>query len=101
MYVAFPLPACDPVALGSVAVPSSLNGPGMVTVINGVVNYNGVTPGSTALLVCNNGYTTGEDSNDRVCMSDGNWSGGTQTCVLPIAPCIAMNQCKFLSTPHF
>ena len=53
----------------------------MVTVISGVVNYNDVTLGSTAQLVCNNGYTPGEDSGDRVCMSDGNWSGGTQTCV--------------------
>ena len=49
--------------------------------MNGVVNYNGVTPGSTALLVCNTGYTPGEDSNERMCMSDGSWSGGTQTCV--------------------
>ena len=79
----------------------------MVTVINGVVNYNGVTPGSTAQLVCNNGYTPGEDSNDRMCLSDGNWSEGTQTCVLPIAPCKAIlfkdDNCRlrFLSTPHF
>ena len=79
----------------------------MVTVMNGVVNYNGVTPGSTAQLVCNNGYTPGEDSNDRTCMSDGNWSGGTQTCVLPIAPCKAIRinddyrRLRFLSTPHF
>ena len=48
--------------------------------MNGVVNYNGVTPGSTAQLVCNNGYAPGGDSNHRMCMSDGNWSGGTQTC---------------------
>ena len=48
--------------------------------MNGVVNYNGVTPGSTAQLVCNNGYA-GEDSSKRACLSDGNWSGGTQTCV--------------------
>ena len=74
-------PACDPVALGGVSVPSSLSGPGMVTVMNGVVNYNGIIPGRTAQLVCNNGYTPGEDSNDRTCMSDGSWSGGTQTCV--------------------
>ena len=74
MYVAFPLPACDPVALGG--VPSSMNGPGMVTVMNGVVNYNGVTPGYTAQLVCNNGYTLGVDSSDRMCMNDGNWSRG-------------------------
>ena len=51
----------------------------MVTIINGVLQC--VTLGSTAQLVCNNGYTPGEDSNDRMCMSDGNWSGGTQTCV--------------------
>ena len=49
--------------------------------MNGVVNYNGVTPGSTAQLVCNNGYTPGEDSGDRACLCDGNWSGGTQICV--------------------
>ena len=75
----------------------------MVTVPNGTVNYEGLTPGFTAQLVCNNGYTPGVDSNDRMCMSDGSWSGGTQTCVLPIniAPCKAMNQCRFLSTPHF
>ena len=79
MYVVFPLPACDPVALGG--VPSSLNGPGTVTVMNGVVNYNGVIPGSTAQLVCNNGYTPEEDSGDRTCISDGNWNEGTQTCV--------------------
>ena len=48
--------------------------------MNGVVNYNGVTPGSTTQLVCNNGYAPGGDSNHRMCMSDGNWSGGTQTC---------------------
>ena len=47
---------------------SSLNGPGMVTVMNGVVNYNGVTPGSTAQLVCNNGYIPGKDSEDRMSM---------------------------------
>ena len=61
--------------------------------MNGVVNYNSVTPGSTAQLVCNNGYTPGEDSNDRMCMSDGSWSRGTQsTCVLPIVTCKDMNQ---------
>ena len=53
----------------------------MVTVMNGVVNYTGVAPGSTAQLVCNHSYTPGEDSYERTCINDGNWSGGTQTCV--------------------
>ena len=60
--------------------PSSLDGPGMVNIMNGVVNYDGVTPDSTAQLVCADDHTGGV-STDRVCMSDGNWSGETQTCV--------------------
>ena len=39
-----------------------------------------VTLGSTAQLVCNNGYAERDYSN-RACLSDGNWSGGIQTCV--------------------
>ena len=50
--------------------------------MNGVVNYDGVTTDSTAQLVCSNGYIPGEDSGDRMCLSDGNWSVGTQTCVV-------------------
>ena len=55
----------------------------MVTIMNGVVNYDGVTPDSTAQLMCDDGYVPGGDSGDRVCMSDGNWSGVTQTCTVP------------------
>ena len=71
------------------AVPSSMNGPGMVTVMNGVVNYNGVIPGSTAQLVCNNGYTP---RGWYSCLCDGNWSRGTQTCVqVPMSEIITID----------
>ena len=32
--------------------------------------------------MCNNGYAyAGGDYSNRACLSDGNWSGRTQTCV--------------------
>ena len=53
----------------------------MVTVPNGTVNYEGLTPGFTAQLMCDDGFGPGRDSSDRMCMSDGMWSDGNQICV--------------------
>ena len=52
-----------------------------VATANGVIVYNGLTAGSTAFLVCNDGYAPGSDSRNRVCMRDGSWSGSIQICV--------------------
>ena len=47
---------------------------------NGVIVYDGLTSGSTARLVCNNGYTASKESRDRLCLNQGIWSGETQVC---------------------
>ena len=58
-----------------------MTGSGVVTIQNGTVNYDGVTTGSTARLICNDGFVPGGDSRNRMCMSDGTWSSGNQICV--------------------
>ena len=72
--------ACDPAQLGE--SPTSFNGSGTIVVSNGIVQYNGVAVGSTAVLICNKGYTSKLDSGNRTCNSDGNWSGSPQICDL-------------------
>ena len=48
---------------------------------NGEIVYNGVTPGSTAHLVCDKGYVASQETRDRVCLCNGVWSGSeTQVC---------------------
>ena len=69
---------CDPNVLGS--QPSSLSAAGSVTVNNGVVDYDGVLPGSMAHLVCNEGFTASIETRDRICLCNGSWSGKIQVC---------------------
>ena len=69
---------CDPGVLGSNS--SSQQSTRTVTVSNGVVVYDGLTPGSTAHLVCNVGYTASEATRDRICLNNSAWSGQTQIC---------------------
>ena len=45
------------------------------------MKYEGLTPGFTAQLMCDDGFGPGRDSSDRMCMSDGMWSDGNQICV--------------------
>ena len=47
---------------------------------NGEIVYDGVTPGSTAHLMCANGYAASEETRDRICLYVGLWSGRTQIC---------------------
>ena len=47
---------------------------------NGKIVYDGVTPGSTAHLVCAKGYAASEETRDRICLCNGLWSGKTQIC---------------------
>ena len=49
---------------------------------NGVIVYDGVTPGSTAHLVCAKGYVAGKETRDRICLCKGVWSGRMQICEL-------------------
>ena len=78
--------ACDSAELGG--SPSSMSSSGTADTSNGRVIYNGVVVGSVANLICNDGYIPKEiDSSNRSCMSNGKWSGSTQTC-------IALSQCK-------
>ena len=51
-----------------------------MSVNNGEIVYDGVTPGSTAHLVCDKGYAASEETRDRVCLCNGVWSGKTQIC---------------------
>ena len=69
---------CDPKVLGS--NPSSQQSAGSVSVNNGEIVYDGVTPGSTAHLVCNKGYAASEETRDRTCLCNGVWSGNAQIC---------------------
>ena len=47
---------------------------------NGVIVYDGLTPGSSAHLMCNEGYTTSEVTRDRICLNSGVWSDRMQIC---------------------
>ncbi len=69
---------CNPEELGS--DPTSTNSSGKVTILSGRVEYDGVTPGSIATLMCNREYEPATGSSNRTCMNDGNWSGDQQSC---------------------
>ena len=71
-------PQCDPNVLGS--RPSSLSSAGSLTVNNGVIDYNGVLPGSMAHLVCDEGFTASVETRDRTCLCNSSWSGKIQVC---------------------
>ena len=75
-FLVFHTSECDPGALGS--NPSSQQSAGSVTVNNGEIVYDGLTPGSTAYLVCNEGYTASEATRDRICLNSGARSEKTQ-----------------------
>ncbi len=45
-----------------------------------MVTYTSLTPGSIATLICDPGYTVGNEQN-RTCLSDGHWSDETLECV--------------------
>ncbi len=51
----------------------------MVNVSNGLIHYNGVSPGSVATLNCSDGYTADSLLN-RTCMFGGRWSNGALEC---------------------
>lgn len=47
----------------------------------GVICFNGITVGSTAVYICDNGFIlVGNEA--RVCQSNGSWNGRTPQCVL-------------------
>ena len=45
-----------------------------------MIVYDGVMPGSTARLMCDEGYTASEETCNRICLCNGVWSEGTQIC---------------------
>ena len=46
----------------------------------GVICYNGITVGSTAVYICDNGFVlVGNEA--RVCQSNGSWNGRTPQCI--------------------
>ena len=46
----------------------------------GVICYNGVTAGSTAIYICDDGFVlVGNEA--RVCQSDGSWNDRTPQCI--------------------
>ena len=47
-----------------------------------VAYYNDITPGSIACFVCDqdSGYTLNTTTSERVCQSDGTWSGSPTVC---------------------
>ena len=49
-----------------------------VSILEGVVCYNGTTAESTAVYICNN-ITQGNEVT-RVCQSDGTWNGTISSC---------------------
>ncbi len=53
----------------------------MVNVSNGLIHYNGVSPGSVATLNCSNEYTADSLLN-RTCLFDGWWSDEALECVM-------------------
>ncbi len=67
---------CDPRDLGT--NPSSSNG--FVSVPNGLVTYENLTPGSVATVLCDQGYTVSSEYN-RTCLRDGHWSEDTLDCM--------------------
>ena len=61
--------------------PTFSNSSGTITIPNGAVTYNGVTFGSTAQLTCDSGYEPAAGASNRMCLNDGSWSQGIQSCV--------------------
>ena len=49
-----------------------------VSILDGVVCYNGTTEGSMAVYICNN--ITQPNEVIRVCQSDGTWNGSISSC---------------------
>ena len=49
-----------------------------VSILDGVVCYNGTTAESTAVYICNN--ITQRNEVTRVCQSDGTWNGTISSC---------------------
>ena len=82
-------PSCHNGSIGSVGL--------MDTTLNTatVAYYNGTTPGSTACFVCDesSGHALNTTTIERVCLSDGTWSGS------PIICGTLQNICDLLS--HF
>ena len=55
---------------------------GSVIIPHGVACYNGTISGSIASYHCDDGFTIDNEGNtDRVCLSDGNWSGEEPKCL--------------------
>ena len=70
-------PSCDPESVGSVTL--------MNTTLNTatVAYYNDTTPGSRVCFVCDEGSGYALNTNtttERVCQSNGTWSGSLITC---------------------
>ena len=69
-------PSCDAAGVGSaVLVNTTLN-------TATVAYYTGTTPGSSACFVCDDssGYELNTVTNERVCRSNGTWSGSAIMC---------------------
>ena len=69
-------PSCDAAGVGSVVLRNTtLN-------IATVAYYTGTTPGSSACFVCDesSGYELNTVTNERVCRSNGTWSGSAIMC---------------------
>ena len=69
-------PSCDAAGVGSaVLVNTTLN-------TATVAYYTGTTPGSSACFVCDesSGYELNTVTNERVCRSNGTWSGSAIMC---------------------
>ena len=60
---------------------SNPNSEETVTIPNGRVIYDGVTPGSMAVLTCDSGYEPDIGSSTRICTTDGTWSGDQHRCM--------------------
>lgn len=60
---------CPPDSVGTVRIP------------NGVVCYSGITLGSTAFYICDDGYKISANSSQRTCQADGHWRDDIPSCL--------------------
>ena len=72
-------PSCDAGSVGSAVLVN-------ITLAT-VAYYNGTTAGSRACFVCDesSGYELNTTINERVCLSDGTWSGSPIACGMKIS----------------
>ena len=73
---------CNPGVFGTDLALNQPKNALMVRISNGVVNYTGVSPGSIAILDCDEGYKPISGLNRSTCMFDGQWSEEILSCEL-------------------